>query len=237
MQKEYVEKIIVRICTGIESLYSYSPKVSPAKVIPDFILLLELLSMNTENEERVNRILQDYYFSEYIEEMWYEFQFEMREKKLFRGKSFAERHDFCNSILQDLKVSPDLVNERQLFRLIKGGQGAHAIKIPNEFKIKFCDYLGLDPAVYFPDKASYSDYWLQRQQELMKLLEDSNDEPDIQYQRMTNDLKEALFNKFSSFVEKINNDAWEGKIDQDNLCSETQALTTDLNEYRKIINS
>jgi len=243
MQKEIVEKLIDRICTDTENMYSCSPKVSPAKVIPNFILLFELISLNTKHEERINKILQSYYFYEYLKEIHVELGRKAYELIIGgRAVSYYDLDKECEKILKGMGMDADYWQKNTLRSYITRDRAFNGIKVTDEFKIKFCKYLGLDPAVYLPSKTSYHDYLIQRQNELMQPLNDSKDdaklaiEPNLKYQGMISDMKEALFNKFSSFVEKINNEAWEGKIDGNKLCSETQELTTDLKEYRKAAN-
>lgn len=237
MQKEYVDKLIDRICIDTENLFSCSPKASNAKCIPNFILLLELVSLNSENEERINRILHSYYFSQYLKEIRTELSREAW-RRLFKGKTIGQLHDICERALIEMGIDTNSFWPTTLYTFINGGPGANGVKITDEFKIRFCNYLRLDVATYLPSKGSYKDYLLQRQKELMRLLDmEPEINPDHKYQGMSGDMKDALFNKFSSFIEKTCNDAWEGKIDKNKLCSETQSLTTDLIEYRKVANN
>lgn len=236
MEKKYVQELIDRICTDTENMFSHSPKVSMTKVFENFTLLLELVSLNTEFEERVNRIIQSYYHSEYSEEMNDRFRWKLVEM-IFRGKTDNERLNTCSCILNDLGISPDILNERQLFRFIKGGQGSHCINVTDGFKIKLCKYLGLDSSEYVPPKAPYKDYLLERQNELMKLLGiEPEVKPDMQYQGKVREMKDALFSKFSEFVEQTFDKAFEGVIDERELCSETQSLITELKDYRRAAN-
>lgn len=241
MQKEIVDKIIDKLCTDTENMFECSPKVSPTKTMPNFILLLELVSLNSENEERINKILQSYYYSEYLKEIRRELSNEAW-RILFKDKTYGECDEICKRALKEMGIDGRAFWYGDLRTFISGRQGSQSIRLTDEFKIKLCKYLGLDTSVYLPSKAQYKDYLLQRQQELMKVLNDNDGEnkleikPDIKYQGMTSDMKEALFNKFSSFIEKTNNDAWEGRIDKDKLCLETQSLTTELIEYKKVAN-
>ncbi len=234
MESTYIEKLIERICSDTENIFSCSPKVAAAKVIPNFILLLELVSLGTSFEERVNRILQSYYHSDQLREARADLSKEAS-KILFKGKTYGEQFGICEHTLSEMEIDTTSFWPGTLQTFIKGGPCANGVKLTDEFKLKFCRYLGLDVSVYLPSKGEYRDYLIHRQRELMKLLDVEPDIiPDFQYQGMTSDLKEALFQKFSAFIQKINNEAWEGRINKNRLCSETQDLTSELKEYQKI---
>ena len=248
MQKEITEKLIDRLCTDTENIFSLSPKISgAAKATPNFILLLEIVSFGTDYEESVNRLLQYYYFE-------YQYQDGLRAlsnkayELLFVGKSssYNSRYELCTQILNQLGYNGnDFYEQNRLYYYIYERHQGINYRPSRELATKLCIYMGLDPAVYVPSKGEYREYLLQRQNELVKLLkEDTGDDdnkleikPDIQYQGMTRDMKELLFDKFSSFIEKTFTDAWEDRIDKNKLCSETQELTTGLREYRKVVNS
>lgn len=241
MQKDIVDKLIDKICSDSEALYECNPRGS-AKVIPNLILLLEVVSLGSDYEEKVNRILQNFYFAECLKEARRELNNKVY-RMLFKNKTYEEKEKICDQILMDTGFYKKPIWSFELRSFIEGNQGTQNSKrFTDEFKTAFYKYVGIDPGEYYPSKGEYKEYLIRRQTELMKLLEDDNSktpeiEPDLKYQGMTRDMKEALFNRFSQFIEKTFNDAWEGKIDQNKLCSETQELTTDLKEYKRVVNS
>lgn len=229
MQKSQIDKIVYTLCAT-------SQGASNSKLAPNLLLLLEAVSINSEYEESINRLLQQYYSGDHYTQQLRELS-RIAFRKLFSGKSYSyrEANEVCRNLLGELGFNNgSFVEQQKLYKFIYDGYLSIQYRPSPELIKKLCKYLGLESSRYLPCLEPYGSYMARRRRILLGILESEPViEPSFNYMGKVREMKEILFTKLVQFVEKVFDDSWSNSIDTEGLCNDTQELMTEFRELQK----
>ncbi len=229
MQKSQIDKIVYTLCAS-------SQGASNSKLVPNILLLLEVVSINTEYEESINRLLQQYYSGDHYLQQLREFS-QAAFKKLFSGKSYSycEVREVCRNLLIELGFNGEsFVEQQKLYRFIYEGYLSIQYRPSQELTKKLCIHLGLELSKYLPAEEPYSSYIVRRRKVLLSIIEtEPVIQPNFNYMGKVREMKENLFIKLVRFTERVFDDSWRNSINTEGLCNDTQELMTEFRELQK----
>lgn len=230
IQKSQIDKIVYALCAS-------SQGANLTKLLSNILLILEAISINTEYEECVNRLLRQYYSRELYLQQLQELS-RIAYGKIFSGRShsYLEAREVCSNLLNELGFNGDsYVEQQKFYKFIHEGYLSIQYQPSPELIKRLCKYLDLEPSKYLPGIGTYGDYIAKRRKHLLSIIEDAPvTDHDFNYIYTVHEMQEALFTKLVQFIEKLFNDSWSKSIDADSICADTQELISELHELKKI---